>query len=450
MFGDLAPGARRGFSDGLLVIDRNGLVTLVSQSLVELTGFPVAELTGRSPSLWAPEMRSEIVRSLAQIFQGNDGPQRLILQKKDGTRVSAEGSPVFLHGAEGRGGHVLLSIRRLPVREDRERRGEGDSHRSRELKVHEAPRIVGESPVLHRCITLIERVAPTPVAVLILGETGTGKELIARAIHVSSRRKGRMVSINCAALPANLVEAELFGYEKGAFTGASGRKPGRFELAKEGTLFLDEVGELPLELQPKLLRVLQRSRFEPLGGTEMVAFTGRVLAATSVDLEEAVARGEFQAALFFRLNVFPIQVPSLRERREDIPLLAEHLALKHADALGIRLTGISDRLLEHLISREWPGNIRELESFVQRALIVGEGPVLDLSDSLLRSHELSPPPALTEERGSLLHQVERTHILRILGESGWVVEGKHGAARRLGLAPSTLRSRMKKLGIGRD
>ncbi len=308
--------------------------------------------------------------------------------------------------------------------------------------------IVGVSPALQQCLRMAERVAPTDATVLILGETGTGKDLIARRIHELSGREGPLVSVSCAALPANLIESELFGHEKGAFTGAQSRKPGRLELAERGTLFLDEIGEVPLELQPKLLRALQEREFQRVGGVETLTFDGRVIAATNRDLEEAVAQGEFRPDLFFRLNVFPVTVPSLRERREDIPLLAKHFVAKHAEGVSREVQSISGRMLDHLAARDWPGNIRELESFVQRALIVGDGPVLDLGEIPTTSPD-QPEQAPAGQGWQRLEDVERAHVLRVLEETGWAVEGEQGAARRLDLAPSTLRSRMKKLGIRR-
>ena len=271
---------------------------------------------------------------------------------------------------------------------------------------------------------------------------------MARALHDLSGREGPLVSVHCGALPANLIESELFGYEKGAFTGAQSRKPGRLELADRGTLFLDEIGELPLELQPKLLRALQEREFERVGGTATLRFEGRVVAATNRNLEEAVARGELRSDLYYRLNVFPVSVPPLRERKQDMPFLAKHFAAKHGKALGRQVKRISSRMLDHMATRNWPGNVRELESFVQRALIVGKGPVLQLADPL------PPAPSGSEraparETGQRLEDVEREHVWRVLQETNWVVEGERGAAARLGLAPSTLRSRMKKFGIRR-
>ena len=309
--------------------------------------------------------------------------------------------------------------------------------------------IVGESPALQQCLQLVERVAPTDVTVLIDGETGTGKELIARTIHELSGREGPLVTVNCTVLPANLIESELFGHEKGAFTDAKSRKTGRLELAKRGTLFLDEIGELPLELQPKLLRALQEGEFERVGGVETLTFDGRVIAATNRDLEAAVAHGEFRPDLFFRLNVFRVTVPPLRARREDIPSLAKHFVAKHAGGVGREVKSISIRMLDHMAARDWPGNIRELESFVQRALIVGDGPVLNISPHPATPQD-QPEQAPAGQGWQRLEDVERAHVLRVLGETGWAVEGEQGAARRLGLAPSTLRSRMKKLGIVRE
>jgi transcriptional regulator with GAF, ATPase, and Fis domain len=310
-------------------------------------------------------------------------------------------------------------------------------------RVHGFAEIVGESPAFLACLQAVDKVAPTDSTVLILGESGTGKELIARSVHGRSARKdGPFVALNCAALPANLVESELFGHEKGAFTGADARRQGRFELAQGGTLFLDEIGDLPLELQAKLLRVLQEGELQRVGGRETIAVDVRVLAATHRELEKEVEAERFRADLFYRLNVFPIALPSLRERIEDVQLLAQHFARKHAQRLGRDgLEGISAKALRQLKGYAWPGNVRELENVIVRGLIAGQGPLLELA---------GPLGAEPGAGGSLrLEDVERRHIAAVLEQTGWTVEGEAGAAGLLGLAPSTLRSRMKRLGIER-
>jgi transcriptional regulator with GAF, ATPase, and Fis domain len=305
--------------------------------------------------------------------------------------------------------------------------------------------LIGESPLLRRVRDQIEQVAPTDSTVLIQGETGTGKELVARAIHEASARGERpLVKVNCAALPRELVESELFGHEKGAFTGAVQQRRGRFELADGGTLFLDEVGELPPEAQAKLLRVLQEREFERVGSARSLRVDVRVIAATNRDLHAEVAAARFRSDLYFRLNVFPIVLPPLRERRDDIPLLLRHFAARTARRLGRTIDGISPTFIERASAYDWPGNIRELENLVERALIMSRGGMLDASELFAAPGGVphaAPPGAAT------LEEVERAHICRILDATGWRIEGDHGAARTLGLNPSTLRGRMRKLGI---
>ncbi|MBI3049299.1 MAG: sigma 54-interacting transcriptional regulator [Acidobacteria bacterium] len=310
---------------------------------------------------------------------------------------------------------------------------------------HGIPDIVGTSAAIRKVVQAVETVAPTDATVLITGETGTGKELIARAIHSLSRRRGsRMVKVNCAALPAGLIESELFGHEKGAFTGAAARRLGRFELADHGTILLDEIGALPVELQAKQLRVLQEAEFERVGGTTPVKVDVRVVASTNRDLEEAIREGGFRSDLYYRLSVFPISAPPLRDRKEDIPLLVRHLVMKCCSKFGKRIETIPQAVMASLESYPWPGNVRELENVVERAVIVTRGPRLDLGDWLPRtpaSH--ATPAALT------LQDVERQHIRDVLESTGWQVSGERGAARILGLKSTTLEARMKKLGIRR-
>jgi len=290
----------------------------------------------------------------------------------------------------------------------------------------------------------IAQVAPTDSTVLIQGETGTGKELVARAIHESSaRRGGPLVAVNCAALPHELVESELFGHEKGAFTGALQQRRGRFELAEGGTLLLDEVGELTPEAQAKLLRVLQERSLERVGGMKTLPVDVRVIAATNRDLQALAGAGRFRADLYYRLNVFPIVLPPLRERRGDIPRLVQHLAEKAARRLGRELEAVSPAFVERAAAHDWPGNVRELENVIERALIMSGGALLDGTDLF------SPPArntAATPAEGTL-ESLERAYIVRVLEGAGWQIEGERGAARILGLNPSTLRGRMRKLGI---
>jgi transcriptional regulator with GAF, ATPase, and Fis domain len=302
--------------------------------------------------------------------------------------------------------------------------------------------IVGQSPVLLKVLKDAEMVAATDSAVLILGETGTGKELIARTIHRNSRRKGRMmVNVNCAALPASLVENELFGRERGAYTGALTREIGRFELADRSTIFLDEIGELPLELQGKLLRVLQEGDFERLGSSKTIHVDVRVIAATSRNLEKEVKEGKFREDLYYRLNVFPIRVPPLRDRREDIPMITWHFLHLLGDRMGRDVEMVQATTMTALQHYHWPGNVRELRNVIERSLIMSPGPIFVA--------ELPHGYGTAAASGTTIEEIERNHIIRLLEQSGWRVRGPAGAAEALGLKPTTLEARMKKLGIFR-
>ncbi len=306
--------------------------------------------------------------------------------------------------------------------------------------------IVGDSQALKRVLKEVRTVAATDSTVLILGETGSGKELVARALHnLSNRRERTFVKLNCAAIPTGLLESELFGHEKGAFTGAIATKIGRFELADRGTIFLDEVGEIPLELQVKLLRVLQEQEFERLGSTRTIHVNVRVLAATNRDLEQLVEEQKFRSDLYYRLKVFPVTVPPLRDRPEDIPLLVRHFAQKFAQRMKKRIETIPSKAMQALQNYPWPGNVRELENFVERAVILTQGKDLNVSLG-----ELKMMPALAGNSGATtLEQAEREHILKTLRESNWIISGPTGAATKLGMKRTTLQSKMEKLKISR-
>jgi len=309
---------------------------------------------------------------------------------------------------------------------------------------HRFDHILGQSDGLKYVLYRAEHVAPTNTTVLILGETGTGKELIAAAIHDMSPRKERpLITVNCAALPGNLIESELFGREKGAFTGADTRQVGRFEVAHGSTLCMDEIGELPLEVQAKLLRVIQHNEFERLGASHTIKVDVRIVATTNRDLEEEVRKGRFRQDLYYRLNVFPITVPPLRQRKEDIPLMVQAFIERYSRKLGKQITSIQKETMKALQDYPWPGNVRELESIIERAVILCPGPVLQLADKL----EISSPSLSSTVR--TLEETERNQIHKILSETRWRIEGKDGAAAILGLNPSTLRARMHKLGIVR-
>jgi formate hydrogenlyase transcriptional activator len=307
--------------------------------------------------------------------------------------------------------------------------------------------IVGRCAALQRVLHCVETVAATDAAVLIRGETGTGKELIAGLIHgLSGRPGGPFVKFNCTAIPAGLLESELFGHERGAFTGAIARRIGRFELANEGTLFLDEIGDLPLDLQPKLLRVLEEQAFERIGSTQTIRTDVRVIAATNRPLGELVEAGEFRADLYYRLNVFPIDLPPLRERIEDIPLLVRHFVAHHARTVGRRIDAIAPDVIETLMRYPWPGNVRELQHVLHRAVILSHGGRLELPPLTVKTVRPPAPRAQTQTYDDAI----REHIIEVLRETNGIVAGPRGAAVRLGLKRSTLLSKMQKLGITPD
>jgi formate hydrogenlyase transcriptional activator len=319
---------------------------------------------------------------------------------------------------------------------------------SDELCVSGLPRIVGDSVGLRRVLSMVRVVAPTDATVLINGETGTGKELIAEAIHkCSDRSNGPFVKVNCAAIPAGLLESELFGHERGAYTGAVTRSIGRFERANRGTLFLDEIGDLPLELQPKLLRVIQEKQFERLGGAATIHTDVRVICATHQNLCDMVEERQFRADLFYRLSVFPIQLPSLRERPDDIPLLVRHFVKQYADRMRKPITAIAEEFMAALVRHSWPGNVRELQNFIERSVIVATGAVLNGSplEPAYATQGNSPLPKPSAP--VTLEEAERSHILRTLVETQGRVGGPNGAASRLGLPRTTLIAKMRRLGI---
>ena len=329
---------------------------------------------------------------------------------------------------------------------------------AKELCASELPRIIGDSAALRNVLAMVRIVAPTDSTVLINGETGTGKELIAEAIHkCSGRSNGPLVKVNCAAIPAGLLESELFGHERGAYTGAFARSIGRFERANRGTLFLDEIGDLPLELQPKLLRIMQERQFERLGGGAAIHTDVRVICATHRNLAEMINEHQFRADLFYRLSVFPIELPPLRDRPEDMRLLVHHFAMNCAARMHKPVTAISEEFMAGLVRHSWPGNIRELQNFIERSVILSSGPVLtgsplDLNGTLALSaaqvkEATNCQAARTQTYTVTLAEAERSHILQTLQRTEGVVGGRDGAAARLGVPRTTLIARMRRLGI---
>jgi formate hydrogenlyase transcriptional activator len=359
---------------------------------------------------------------------------------------------------------------RVLAEQERARLAAQNLYLQEEIKsVHNFDEIIGQSPALLESLDKVKRVAKTDTSVLITGETGTGKELIARAIHsVSHRHDKPLIKLNCAALPSALVESELFGHEKGAFSGAISRRVGRFELAHGGTIFLDEIGEVPLEVQVKLLRVLQEREFERVGGTDSIKVDVRVIAATNRNLLKAIRAGKFREDLYYRLNVFPIALPPLRDRLGDVPLLVQFLVARFAARVGVPIESVGKATMDRLNRYSWPGNIRELENVLERAVILSNGPTLEIEPDVFaaataeRAAVADSPNPLVRESDHLsvsggpesqpdetLESKERNHILATLEKTGWVIDGPHGAATILAMHPNTLRSRMKKLGIAR-
>jgi PAS domain S-box-containing protein len=441
--------------DAIIASDQEGRISEVNARVESMFSYERCELVGQSIDILVPERfrhthpaRREDYASAARVRPMGAGLE-LYGRRKDGSEFPAD---IMLGPVETEGGRIVLSV----IRDLTEKRQAEEALRRSELQKRyleeelntEArfEEIIGESMGLKRVLKLVETVSATDVTVLILGETGTGKEVIARAIHqLSPRNKHVMVKLNCAAIPAGLLESELFGHERGAFTGAIDRKIGRLELAHEGTLFLDEIGDLPLELQPKILRALQEKEFERLGSTKPIPVNVRLVAATNRDLAKMVAEGQFRSDLYYRLRVFPILLPPLCERREDIPLLVRYFVDRHARKLYKKIETIPEETMRALTRWDWPGNIRELENFIERAVILTRGPVLRPPLGELEMPEEEPNPI----RESSLQATEREHILRILRESRGKIGGSDGAAARLGLVRTTLNSKLKKLGIER-
>ncbi len=446
--------------DAIVVTGDQGQILRVNAQVEKMFGYRRDELIGRPVEILVPERfrhthpgQRESYRARPRTRPMGAGLQ-LYGRRKDSSEFPVD---IMLSPLETDEGKLVLSVVRdlterkraeealRQVSELKERLAEEKLYLEEELRTeYNFEEIVGESTALKRILKQVETVAPTDATVLILGETGTGKELIARAIHhLSSRRERTFVKLNCAAIPSGLLESELFGHERGAFTGAISQKIGRLELAHRGTLFLDEVGDIPLELQPKLLRALQEKEFERLGSTRTIPVDVRLVAATNRDLEQMLKDRQFRSDLYYRLRVFPIIVPPLRERPQDISILVHYFAQKHARRMNKKIETIPSGAMQALTEWHWPGNVRELENFIERAVILSRGPDLQMPLAELKAAQFESAPSPT------LEAAEREHILRVLCETKGVIGGAHGAAAKLGLNRTTLNSKMRKLGISR-
>ena len=442
----------------------------VNSAAFNILGYTPGELIGRTSEFLYPDKKGFLDfadklagavaerRNMVQITQslrrksGEVFPAEITvtIHKKKGDVVSATG--IIRDITERERANLELKQAYDEIRKLKERLEAENLTLREEIKISfEDTELVGESHAFRSVLQQVEHVAPTDSTVLILGETGTGKGLIARKIHqLSGRRDRPLVNVNCAALPATLIESEFFGHEKGAFTGATDRKIGRFEMADSGTIFLDEIGDLPIELQAKLLRVLQDHEFERIGSSTTRTVDTRIIAATNRDLGALIEQGAFRADLYYRLGVFPIRIAPLRERRSDIPLLVWFFITMLQPRLGKTFESVPSRVMEDLSAYDWPGNVRELQNIIERAMILSSGTQLELDDALMGKKRGTPASGPTgQQQGDNLEDAQRAHIIRVLEECGWKVRGKDGAAERLGLKRTTLQSRMKKLGIQR-
>jgi PAS domain S-box-containing protein len=455
-----------------LIVAADGRIIHVNRRAAEFLGYSETDLTGSMLTAFLPDTPNGLARGLELRRKHQAGEavsaQDLELRHKDGRPLwiklwqEPSKSP---NGTAGACRMFFVDITERVLADRRSRLQAQTVYLQEEIKTnYDFEQIIGRSPPLLSVLADVRRVAATDASVLITGETGTGKELIARAIHFASRRKEKpLIKVNCAALPAGLVESELFGHEMGAFSGAVAKRLGRFELADGGSIFLDEVGELPTEAQAKLLRVLQEREFDRVGGTTPVRVDVRVIAATNRDPSKMVKEKTLREDLYFRLNVFPVHLPPLRQRKDDIPLLVSFLVRKFAVRIGKHITGVTERAMQRLQEYVWPGNIRELENILERAVILATGTQLDIAEDLLPTPPASGsqgvpdqvavaaenPPASPHALRTL-QEVEREHILAVLRQANWVIAGPRGAAKILGLHPNTLGNRMKKLGISRQ
>ncbi len=453
--------------DAIIELDGSLHGTRVNPAAVRVFGCQVSQLVGHPFTRWlSTESAARLTKLMADLDTRPPGerylwiPGGLTARRADGAEFPAEAT-LSRFEVKHQTFHTLI-LRNVNDRLEAEKKIQSLTAQAEYLReeiktLHNFEEIVGRSEPLLRILQDVEEVAATDTTVLILGETGTGKELIARAIHAASPRRDRpLIKLNCAAMPATLIESELFGHEKGAFTGAARRRDGRFALAHGGTIFLDEVGELPLDLQAKLLRVIQEGEFEPVGSSQTKRVDVRIIAATNRDLAQAVKEGEFREDLYYRLNIFPIHLPPLRERGEDVALIASVFAKRFAYRLGRRIEPLSQECIQRLQAYSWPGNVRELMSVIERAVITSRDGRLNLDRALPESTgDAVTTPASSDEAGTRirtareLEELERQNLLCALKATGWRVAGENGAARKLGINPSTLNSRLKALGISR-
>ena len=454
--------ALAGSTDGLWDWDLLSDTVFYSDRFREILGYSIEEFPGTIDSfrsrlhpedaeaIWAAierHLQKRIPYKVEYRLRTKSGAYLWLLAR--GQAIwDTEGKAIRISGSiqditERKQSELNLQVALSEIKDLKEKLEVEKAYLQEEIKLeHNYENIIGRSDGLNYVLYKVEQIAPSDTTVLVLGETGTGKELVARAIHGLSPRKDRaLVKVNCATLPSNLIESELFGHEKGAFTGAHARQLGRFEVADGTTLFLDEIGELPLELQPKLLRVIQDGEFERLGSSDTIKVDVRVIAATNRNLEKEVRQGRFREDLWYRLSIFPITVPPLRERMEDIALLVDFFVDKISKRLGTSIESIPTSVMNTLQDYQWPGNVRELENVLERAVINSSGPKLRLVD------ELKKPRKDLMKMQKTLEDVERDHIVRILEQTNWKVSGKNGAAEILGLNRSTLRARIRKLGI---
>lgn len=444
--------------DGIFILENEKIVDC-NQKVYTLFGCSRDQLIGKTPFDFSPPIQPDgkdsKLEAMKRIAAARSGKHQYFEWKHRRPNGSLFDSEVSLKRVKlATATYVQAIMRDVTIRKQavaeleqiKDRLLEENIYLQEEIRIeHNFGEIIGRSHALKKVLSSVEKVAASSSGVLIMGDTGTGKELIARAIHSISQRKDRpLVKINCAALPANLIESELFGHEKGAFTGAMSRRVGRFELAHGGTIFLDEIGELPLELQSKLLRVLQDGQFERVGGTQTFQVDVRIIAATNRDLEKLIENGLFREDLFYRLNVFPIYIPPLRDRKEDIPVLAKHFVMKYGPKDGKKIEIIPQKTLAALQDYSWPGNVRELENIIERGVIISQGNILKLGDWLPKKTALRP-----ENKPTTMEDMEKEHIVATLKLTGGRVSGEKGAASILGLNPQTLYSRMKRLGIRR-